>query len=133
MSATSGGHGGDGSVELEDEDGSEEELSSTPAVKRKCVCNEDSVPLVPDIPLEKYADFLRACYTQHELTSTKWPHLDARKYVKLAVINIYYLIGKKVIWLDIARVCGRIFTSRRRVKIQHKSAISSHITFLTIK
>ena len=59
-------------------------------MKRKCVRNEDSVPLVPDTPLEKYADFLRACYTQHEPTSTKWPHLDARKYVKLAVISNEY-------------------------------------------
>ena len=48
-------------------------------------------------------------------------------------IHIYYLMGEKVIWLDIARVCGRIFTSRRRVKIQHKSAIPSHITFSHIK
>ena len=40
-------------------------------------------------------------------------------------------MGEKVIWLDIAQVCGRIFTSHRQVKIQHKSAISSHITFLT--
>ena len=47
--------------------------------------------------------------------------------------NIYYLMGEKAIWLDIARVCGRIFTSRRRVKIQHKSAISSHIAFSNIK
>ena len=86
-SATSGAHGGGGeAVELED--GGEE--LSTPAVKRKCVRNEDSVPLVPNTPLEKYADFLRACYTKHELTSTKWPHLDARKYVKLAVINNEY-------------------------------------------
>ena len=59
-------------------------------MKRKCVCNEGSLPLVPDTPLEKYADFLRACYTQHEPTSTKWPHLDARKYVKLAVISNEY-------------------------------------------
>ena len=51
-------------------------------MKRKCVCN--------DTPLEKYADFIRACYTKHEPTSTKWPHLDARKYVKLAVINNEY-------------------------------------------
>ena len=39
---------------------------------------------------------------------------------------------KKVIWLDIAQLCGRIFTSHRRVKIQHTLLIS-HITFLTIK
>ena len=26
--------------------------------------------------------------------------------------HIYYLMDGKVIWLDIARVCGRIFTSR---------------------
>ena len=37
---------------------------------------------------------------------------------------IYYLMAEKVIWLDITRVCGRIFTSRRRVKMQHKSALN---------
>ena len=51
--------------------------------------------------------------------------------VKLC-IHIYYLMAEKAIWLDIARVCVCIFTSRRRVKIQHKSAISSHIAFSTI-
>ena len=30
---------------------------------------------------------------------------------------------EKAIWLDIAQVCVHIFTSHRRVKIQHKSAI----------
>ena len=93
-SATSGAHGGGGeAVELED--GGEE--LSTPAVKRKCVRNEDSVPLVPNTPLEKYADFLRACYTKHEQTSTKWPHLDDRKYVKLAVINNEYTNRKDLV------------------------------------
>ena len=29
-----------------------------------------------------------------------------------------YLMGKKAIWLDIARVCGRIFSSCRRMKTQ---------------
>ena len=90
MSTTSGAHGGGGEA-VESEDGGEE--LSTPAVKRKCVrnvCYEESLSLVPDAPLEKYADFLRACYTKHELTSTKWPHLDARKYVKLAVISNEY-------------------------------------------
>ena len=92
MSTTSGAHGEDWSVES----GDGEELSS-PAVKRKCVRNEDSVPLVPDTPLEKYADFLRACYTQHEPTSTKWPHLDDRKYVKLAVISNEYANRKDLV------------------------------------
>ena len=32
-----------------------------------------------------YADFLRAYYTQHELSSSKWPH--APKYINLIVIN----------------------------------------------
>ena len=91
MRATSGAHGEDWSVES----GDGEDLS-TPAVKRKCVRNEDSLPLVPGTPLEKYADFLRACYTEHEFTSTKWPHLDARKYVKLAVINNKYANRKEL-------------------------------------
>ena len=50
-----------------------------------------------DTPLEKYADFIRACYTKHEPTSTKWPHLDARKYVKLAVISNEYTNRKDLV------------------------------------
>ena len=46
--------------------------------------------LLPDTPLRKYALFLRACYTEHEFTSTKWPHLDAGKYINLAVISNVY-------------------------------------------
>ena len=33
--------------------------------------------------------------------------------VSLLYVHIYYLMGEKVIWLDIARVCVRIFTSHR--------------------
>ena len=54
-------------------------------------------------------------------------------HVSLLYVHIYYMMVEKVIWLDIARVSGRIFTSHRRVKIQRKSAISSHIAFSTIK
>ena len=32
-------------------------------------------------------------------------------------------MGEKAIWVDIARVCGCIFTNHRRVKVQHKSAL----------
>ena len=42
-------------------------------------------------------------------------------YHHFTYIYIYYLMAEKAIWLDIAQVCGRIFTTRRRVKIQHKS------------
>ena len=38
-----------------------------------------------DTARKKYADFLRACYTQHELSSTKWSH--APKYINLAIIS----------------------------------------------
>ena len=49
------------------------------------------------------------------------------------IFGLYYLIGEKAIRLDIARVCGHIFTSHRQVKIQHKSAIFQFQigTFLT--
>jgi len=47
-------------------------------------------PVVPDTALEKYALFLRACYTQHECSSTKWPPLDVVNYVNLAVISSEY-------------------------------------------
>ena len=40
--------------------------------------------------LEVYANFLRSCYAEHEFTSTKWPHLDAKKYINLAVISNEY-------------------------------------------
>ena len=82
LSTTSGAHGGGRSVEAKS--GGEE--LSTPAAKRKCV-HGNSMPL---IPLEKYAKFLRACYTEHDFTSTKWPYLDARKYINLAVISTEY-------------------------------------------
>ena len=49
-----------------------------------------SLPVVPDTALEKYALFLRACYTQHGCSSTKWPPLDAVNYVNLAVISSEY-------------------------------------------
>ena len=39
----------------------------------------------PDTLLGKYAVFLRACYTQHEYSSNKWPPLDVVNYVNLAV------------------------------------------------
>ena len=47
-------------------------------------------PPHPNRPLEKYALFLRGYYTQHHAPSTKWPPLDTRKYINLAVINNVY-------------------------------------------
>ena len=44
-----------------------------------------SVKAQSDTARKKYADFLRACYTQQELSSTKWPHVP--KYINLAVIS----------------------------------------------
>ena len=114
LSTTSGSHGGGGS-----RDG--EELS-IPAVKRKCVRNEDSVRLVPETPLEKYADFLRACYTQHEPTSTKWPHLDARKYVKLAVISNECTNRKDLVKFREQTIRGSvddILESKAPIKMRH--------------
>ena len=65
-----------------------------------------------------------ACQRQYLLIS--WFAKNTDTYTSS---NIYYLMGEKAIWLDIARVCGRIFTSRRQVKIQHECGmvISSHI------
>ena len=53
--------------------------------------HDDSIlsPLRYNTLLDVYADFLKSCYVKHEHT-TKWPHLDARKYVKLAVISNKY-------------------------------------------
>ena len=44
----------------------------------------------PDSPLGKYALFIRKCYTLHKASSTKWPYLDAQKYINLAVISNEY-------------------------------------------
>ena len=46
--------------------------------------------MLPSTLLEVYANFLQSCYVNHECTSTKWPHLDVRDYVKLAVISNEY-------------------------------------------
>ena len=51
----------------------------------------------PETPLRKYALFLQACYTEHEFASLKWPYLDARKYINLAVINNEYANRKELI------------------------------------
>ena len=53
-------------------------------------------PVVPDTALGKYALFLRACYTEHECSSTKWPPLDAVSYVNLAVISSEYASKKEL-------------------------------------
>ena len=45
----------------------------------------------------KYALFLQACYAKHEFTSLKWPHLDARKFINLAVINNEYANRKELV------------------------------------
>ena len=37
-------------------------------------------------------------------------------------------MSEKAIWLDIARVCGRTFMSRRRAKMQNKSEIIGYTT-----
>ena len=61
----------------------------------KCLPSQPSV-VASNSPLEKYALFLRACYTKHECASTKWPHLDAVKYVNLAVISSEYANRKEL-------------------------------------
>ena len=43
-----------------------------------------------DSPLGKYALFLRGYYVQHHAPCTKWPPLNMKKYVNLAVINNVY-------------------------------------------
>ena len=52
--------------------------------------------IISDGPLGKYADFLQACYTKHDFTSTKWPPLDAVKYINLAVISNEYANKKEL-------------------------------------
>ena len=49
-----------------------------------------------DNPLRKYTFFLQSCYEKHDFTSMKWPHLDPRKYVKLAVISNEYTNSKEL-------------------------------------
>ena len=45
--------------------------------------------LFPNTPLKKYALFLQLCYSK-QFTSLKWPLLDSRKYINLAVIRTEY-------------------------------------------
>ena len=49
-----------------------------------------------DNPLRKYTFFLQSCYEKHDFTSMKWPHLDPRKCVKLAVISNEYTNSKEL-------------------------------------
>ena len=44
----------------------------------------------PDSPRGKYAAFLRDYYTRHQTPCTKWPPLDMRNYINLAVISNDY-------------------------------------------
>ena len=44
----------------------------------------------PDTPLGKYSLYLRDYYKLHKAPSTKWPYLDAQKYINLAVISNEY-------------------------------------------
>ena len=53
-------------------------------------------PLRYNTLLDAYADFLRSCYEKHE-NVTKWPHLDARKYIHLAVISNKYADRKDLV------------------------------------
>ena len=87
----------------ESRDGGEE--LSTPAVKRKCVHEENSMLITP---LEKYADFYRAYYTGYAFTSTKWPHLDAVNYINLAVISSMYANRKELVTFRQQTIHGSI-------------------------
>ena len=50
---------------------------------------------LPGKPLKNYAFFLQDCYTR-PFTSMKWPLLDARKYINLAVISNEYANRKEL-------------------------------------
>ena len=47
-------------------------------------------PLHPESPLGKYAIFLKDYYTRHHAPWSKWPQVDTRKYINLAVIKNEY-------------------------------------------
>ena len=51
----------------------------------------------PDSPREKYAIFLRDYYTRHQTTCTKWPSLNIKKFINLAVINNEYANRKDLV------------------------------------
>ena len=53
-------------------------------------------PLRYNTLLDAYADFLKSCYEKRE-NVTKWPHLDARKYINLAVISNKYADRKDLV------------------------------------
>ena len=50
-----------------------------------------------DSPLGKYAKYLRGCYTRRQLPNTKWPPLNVKKYIQLAVINNDYANRKDLV------------------------------------
>ena len=50
----------------------------------------------PETPVRRYALFLTAYYSEHEFTSLKWPHLDTKRYINLAVINNVYANRKEL-------------------------------------
>ena len=66
-------------------------MERVPGKSAKQVEDHSTQPalLLPDTPLEKYALFLRSCYSK-QFTSLKWPPLDASKYINLAVISNEY-------------------------------------------
>ena len=51
----------------------------------------------PDVPLGKYAKHLRDYYTQHRPPNIKWPPLNKKKYIKLAVISNVYANRKDLV------------------------------------
>ena len=62
-------------------------------------CSGPDVPVHPPLllsgtPLDRYAKYLKLCYNI-PFTSTKWPHLNARKYVNLTVVNNAVYAGRK--------------------------------------
>ena len=75
-------------------------LYKIPVLPTHKLSHQPSYPHVhpsPETPLSKYTHFLQACYAEHGFTSLKWPHLDARKYINLAVINNKYANRKELI------------------------------------
>ena len=64
--------------------------------------------LLPPPPQERFAIFLRGYYTQHHAPCSKWPQLDTRRYINLAVINNAYANRADLVQFREQTICGCI-------------------------
>ena len=72
-------------------------------------CSGPDFPVHPPLctPLDKYANHLRSCYLK-PFTSTRWPYLNGRKYINLAVVSFVCAGREEQLMFRQQRVLGSI-------------------------